>query len=155
MIDQCVPHAGPSPPAALLRINTPLVVREWQSQLSHHPDREYVQYIIDGISSGFRIGFDYTHHTCRSAQRNTLSATQHPEEVEVRLRSECELGRVIGPIEAGPVPVQVNRFGIIPKPHQPGKWRMIVDLSYPKGSSMNDVSREMCAHYHMHQLMML
>ena len=26
--------------------------------------------------------------------------------------------------------IHVNRFGVIPKSHQPGKWRLIVDLSY-------------------------
>ena len=30
-----------------------------------------------------------------------------------------------------------NRFGVIPK-STPGKWRLIVDLSYPKGQSAND-----------------
>ena len=35
---------------------------------------------------------------------------------------------------------------VIPKPHQPGKWRMIVDSSYPKGSSVNDgTSQELCS----------
>ena len=35
--------------------------------------------------------------------------------------------------------VQVNRFGLVPKEHHPGKWRLIVDLSSPKGASVNDV----------------
>ena len=34
--------------------------------------------------------------------------------------------------------IEVNRFGIIPKNHQVGKWRLIVDLYYPKGYSVND-----------------
>ena len=29
-------------------------------------------------------------------------------------------------------------FGVIPKPHKPGKWRLITDLSSPKGASVND-----------------
>ena len=32
----------------------------------------------------------------------------------------------------------MSRFGVIPKPHQPGKWGLITDLSSPKGSSVND-----------------
>ena len=44
----------------------------------------------------------------------TLSTTQHPEEVEVRLQSECELGRVVGPLEMGSILMQVNRFGVKP-----------------------------------------
>ena len=35
-------------------------------------------------------------------------------------------------------PLHINRFGVIPKRHQPGKWRLIIDLSYPKGRSVND-----------------
>ena len=32
----------------------------------------------------------------------------------------------------------MSRFGVIPKPHQPVKWRLITDLSSPKGQSVND-----------------
>ena len=34
--------------------------------------------------------------------------------------------------------VHVSRFGVIPKSNQPGKLRLIVDLSYPDGRSVND-----------------
>ena len=40
----------------------------------------------------------------------------------------------------------VSRFGVIPIPHQPGKWRLIVDLSYPKGASVNDgIDPDLCS----------
>ena len=45
---------------------------------------------------------------------------------------------------SGPYPssrcrdVHINRFGVIPKNHQPDKWRFITDLSYPPGGSIND-----------------
>ena len=32
----------------------------------------------------------------------------------------------------------VLSFGVIPKGHASGKWRLIVDLSSPKGASVND-----------------
>ena len=35
-------------------------------------------------------------------------------------------------------PLQVNKMGVIPKGHTPGKWRLITDLSSPTGTSMND-----------------
>ncbi len=35
-------------------------------------------------------------------------------------------------------PLQVNRFGVIPKGHNTGKWRLIMDLSYPPEQSVND-----------------
>ena len=42
--------------------------------------------------------------------------------------------------------VHINRFGVIPKASQPGKWRLIVDLSHPSGSAVNDgISRSLCS----------
>ena len=36
-------------------------------------------------------------------------------------------------------------FGVIPKGHQTGKWRLIVDLSSPHGRSVNDgIDSELC-----------
>lgn len=32
----------------------------------------------------------------------------------------------------------INRMGLTPKGHTPGKWRLITDLSYPEGASVND-----------------
>jgi len=43
------------------------------------------------------------------------------------------------PLRFSPSPVlQVSSFGVIPKKGQPGKWRLIVDLSSPAGMSVND-----------------
>ena len=32
----------------------------------------------------------------------------------------------------------ISPFGVIPKRNRPGKWRLIVNLSAPEGSSVND-----------------
>ena len=45
-------------PECLSRINTPLVVDEWERFLNH-PDREYGDYLLRGMKEGFRIGFQY------------------------------------------------------------------------------------------------
>ena len=45
---------------------------------------------------------------------------------------------MLGPFKKGSLNVHVNRFGVIPKPHQPGKWRLVVDLSDPSGGSINN-----------------
>ncbi len=66
------------------------------------------------------------------------------------MKREVELKRVVGPMVPHNIPgVQINRFGVIPKSHQPGKWRLIVDLSHPEGSSINDgIDRDLCSlHY--------
>ncbi len=42
--------------------------------------------------------------------------------------------------------MQISRVGVIPKGHKPGKWRLITDLSFPKGKSVNDaIDRELCS----------
>ena len=40
----------------------------------------------------------------------------------------------------------ISRFGVIPKCNQQGKWRVIVDLSYPKHHSVNDgIPKHLCS----------
>ena len=40
----------------------------------------------------------------------------------------------------------VSRFGVIPKNHQPDIWRLIIDLSHPKGYSVNDgIPKDLCS----------
>ena len=59
--------------------------------------------------------------------------------VQKYLQEECKMGRVFGPIDLGELPgVHVSKFGVIPKSSQPGKWRLILDLSSPNGASVND-----------------
>ena len=42
--------------------------------------------------------------------------------------------------------IHISKLGVIPKKHQPGNWRLIVDLSSPKGASINDfISTEFCS----------
>ena len=43
------------------------------------------------------------------------------------------------PGDMGTLPaLHINRFGVIQKGHNTGKWRLITDLSHPPGSSVND-----------------
>ena len=39
---------------------------------------------------------------------------------------------------ARPQGIHLSPIGAIPKKHKPGKWRLIMDLSSPAGSSVND-----------------
>ena len=41
--------------------------------------------------------------------------------------------------------LHISPFGVIPKGHQTGKWRLIVDLSSPHGESVNyGIDKELC-----------
>ena len=39
-------------------IVTPLQVEVWEAGLAAHPDRQFAEYILQGLRQGFRIGFD-------------------------------------------------------------------------------------------------
>ena len=99
-----------------------------------------------GIKQGFRIRFNYKNRHCNSAKSNMLSAVQHPQPIEAYISKQVAAGWIIGPMLADVKGIHVSRFGIIPKPHQPGKWRLITDLSHPRGASVNDgIDPQLCS----------
>ena len=52
--------------------------------------------------------------------------------------------RIIGPFQPDSA-LHINRVGVIPKGHMPGKWRMIINLSHPPATSVNDgIDWELC-----------
>ena len=74
------------------------------------------------------------------------SAEHHPEVVDVYLAGEVQASRIIGPLPPGTTHVQINRLGVIPKGHTPGKWRLITDLSFPEDRSVNDgIDPQICS----------
>ena len=79
---------------------------------------------------------------------NLQSAVANPEVVQAYLDNEVALGRIVGPVEwrARPPGSQMSSFGVIPKPSQPGKWKLIVDLSAPDAKSVNaGIEPELCS----------
>ncbi len=72
------------------------------------------------------------------------SAYQHPSIVDDYLAKEQSAYRIIGPLDPQRLPhAKVSPFGVIPKHHQPNKWRLILNLSAPEGFSVNDgIARE-------------
>ena len=92
----------------------------------------------------FRSGSDYCHHACTSSHGNMLSTLDNPAVMDEYLQRELSEGNIA---EIGDLPsLQVSPFGVIPKRHSSNKWCLIVDLSSPKGSSINDgISRDWCS----------
>ena len=67
-----------------------------------------------------------------------LSANEHQQVIRNYLAEECSEGRVLGPLPPAHFPdTHTSRFGVIPK-GSTGKWRLIVDMSAPEGTSVND-----------------
>lgn len=138
-------HTGPK----CFKPATPLVLLAWQQALKEHPDPAFVHYILSGLSHGFHIGADRACLSLRRGPANFASVRQHPQLVEAHIAEEVAAGRLLGPVPDHLVPLcHSSPIGLIPKPHQPGRWRLIVDLSSPAGHSVNDGISPQIVHMH-------
>ena len=138
---------SPQLPQELQTITTPLNLPKWQSELQSHPDQKFSEFIIQGIKYGFRLGFNYSLHKLKPRLKNLRSAAEHPSVVDAYLHNELLHDRLTHIHNPPSLPwFQINAFGVIPKRHKPGKWRLIVDLSAPDGYSVNDhINKELCS----------
>ena len=106
-------------------------------ELRHHPNRQVCNFVLDGLRNGFKLGFQPT-LSLKSAKKNKSSAYQQPLVIDEYLAHEVPWGRVVDPFRSFPLPnLHISSFGVIPEEGQPGKWRLIVDLSSPGGASFN------------------
>ena len=120
-------------------MHTPLIFSSWKQALIQHPNQPLVNFFLEGISQGFRIGFNQLPIRLKSAHKNLNGTLEHPHVVEEYLSSEILHCHVAGPFIKKHLPAaQISRFGVIPKCQQPNKWCLIVDLSHPAGQSVND-----------------
>ena len=116
---------------------SPIILDRLQPYLQQHPDTRFASYIQRGLRDGFRIGFSRSSQL-RPACYNHPSSQEHPAIITTHLREELHQGRLVGPLPPSLVPsVQVSPMGLVPK-HHSDKWRLIVDLSSPRGLSIND-----------------
>ena len=139
------PRQAEEMPGELSQITTPLKVQAWREGLQHHPDANFSQYVIQGISEGFRIGFN-REITLKPCAKNMLSAVQLPHIVSDYLQHEREENRIALAPQTFESQIHISAFGVIPKQNKPGKWRLIVDLSAPEGFSVNDgIQKDLCS----------
>ena len=125
---------------------TPLCTATRERELSDHPDRQFVKLLCTGIREGFCVGFSYREHQCQKALGNMRLVSEHRDVIEEYIHKEREAGRLLGPFQPSAFPeVHVNPFGVSPK-SEPGKWRLIVDMSSPEGGSVNEgICKEWCS----------
>ena len=114
-------------------VASPLNVLAWQEGLASYPDKAFAAFLLQGIADGFRIGVPADFQG-RPAHRNLQSAYDHQQDY---LDREESLGRIqhLPPLAdpAREPRLQISPFGVIPN-----KWRLIIDLSSPRGRSVNE-----------------
>ena len=140
-------HEAPIPSLFWPRCPTPINVDLLISYLLSHPDQTFASYICTDLSNGFHIGFDHSSTPLQSASRNHPSCLANPSVVENHIATEVSAGRLVGTIADPLTPlVHVSPLGLVPKSHQVERWRMIVDLPFPHGNSVNDgIPPELCS----------
>ena len=88
------------------------------------------------LTLGYQLGFRF-HSTFKSpptttVPRNHQSALSNPTAMDDKLAAELAASRIEGPFASPPLPLMVfSPLGLVPK-KEPGKFRIIHDLSYPK-----------------------
>ncbi len=96
-------------------------------------------YLVTGFTVEFHLGclgapIQLDHHVA-----NMKSAFQLPHVIDAKLKKEKSLQRILGPFAIPPThpAFRVSPLGVVAK-KLPGEFRMIHNLSYPEGSSVND-----------------
>ena len=137
-LDSCRAPAFRLPSSRFASAVTPLQAARWERALAKHPDKAFATYIVQGIRSGFRVGFRVGEVTCQSTLANMPSASHCALKIDEFFATECAAGRVLGPFDRSLLPMlHGNWLGAVPK-STTGKYRVIVDLSFPGGHSPND-----------------
>ena len=110
--------------------------------LASYPCPGTRDYLIAGFSHGFDIGFRGSFDDPNSRPRNLRSALDHEESVTEAIVKELSRGHTSGPFPFPPFPhTHCSPIGSAPKPD--GSVRLILDLSSPRGQSVNDgISKE-------------
>ena len=86
-------------------------------------------------------------HPLQSASKNMPSARKNLQVIEEYLQKQIGQGNITGPFSPHLTPaIHINHFGVIPTKHQPGKWQLITDLSFPEGKGVNDaIDPKLCS----------
>lgn len=128
----------------------PINLQALEPFFTNHLDQAYANFILQGLSQGFRVGYSMATNKLVSRRKNHPSSQEQAAAVDDRMLSELTAGMLLGPLPPPQkVLVHVSPIGVVPKPHQPDKWRMITDLACPRSSSVNDgISPDLCSlHY--------
>ena len=122
-------------PCELQRAHTPLRSSTFEHELRNHPDKAWTSWLLAGIDNSISTGYNGPPfpHTAR----NLASARKHPDIIDTELAKEIAAGRILGPFSERPLTnLRTSGMGAVPKKN--GKWRVIMHLPAPEGSSIND-----------------
>jgi hypothetical protein len=112
------------------KLNIPL----WRSLLEGYHDDQ----LVEQLQFGFPVGYTADQLPI-SDIRNHAGATDHADYVTRYIEEEISLGVMAGPFASNPFnrPLHISPLNTVPK-KDPTQRRVIADLSFPSGMSVND-----------------
>lgn len=126
-----------------MKVPTPIQVDKL-SQLLIGYDPELRDYLIQGLTQGFKLEIDdgsfFLNKEEEEEIENHDSANRHSDHIDKKVEKELAAARILGPYEQ--VPFDNHKISPLAatEKKQPGEYRLIHDLSHPKGAgvSVND-----------------
>ena len=121
---------------------TPIITCHLRQLAAFYPHRQLLDYILDGFTNGFDIGFQGSFNDPNTRPRNLRSAALYEEQVDLAVHREISRGHTSGPFSSQPFQrTHCSPIGAAPK--LDGSVRLILDLSSPRGSAVNEgISQE-------------
>ena len=117
-------------------LETHLNLDVWERLLSDYHDREVVQFLKFGFPINFEGYLDLQENQVVSNHRGAL---EFPDQIQHFLDEELSYGAILGPFDTSPFdePCKLSPLNSVEKKDS-NKRRIILDLSFPTGASVND-----------------
>ena len=117
---------------ARLPVMSQLNVQVWQTLLKDYWDQQLLHLLQFGFPLDFNMACPLRHDL-----NNHSSANEFPADVDAYIDEECRYGAILGPFHVNPIVNVYNPpFMTRNKPNS-DRRRVIIDLSWPLGSSVN------------------
>ena len=113
-------------------VQSGLNIKAWRSYLQNYWDQQ----LCDLLEFGFPIDFDRTCHL-HSTEENHASAIENMQDIGTFLQEERQYEAILGPFDTKPIDMHVSPLLVRDKQNSTSK-RTIMDLSWPKGASVNN-----------------
>ena len=109
----------------------------WKEQLKFYTDKNICEFLEFGWPVGLK--FPEQIRSSSSKVRNHAGARNFPREIEKYIKKEMSYGAILGPFKSNPFTdaLTLSPLNSVPKSNSTER-RIIMDLSFPKGHSVND-----------------
>ena len=118
---------------ARIPIHSDLRIEAWERHLQGYPDTRLIHY----LKYGFPLSIKSHDKLPITEVRNHFSAIAHSQAVEEYLTKEISAGAILGPFGID-LAHGIHSSPLLTRPKDVDKRRVILNLSHPSGSSVND-----------------